>query len=97
MHCFPFERTEFLSSPVLTKKSTTATIEFRAALGVACPQRIFMPAEIRPGGIENTWRAYVDTVPSCKDHCRHEAVLHVTKGELGKTLGTVNLGVVGQD
>jgi hypothetical protein len=90
MQTFTFKPTAALASTVLAKKTTAATVEFRAEFD----RQIFVLASLEAGADGETWSATVQSVPVYNDDFRPEAVLHLTKGELGKPLGTVELGVV---
>ena len=90
MQSFTFQPTSALSSTILAKKTTVATVEFKAE----SDRQVFVPASLEAGADGETWRAIVQHVPRHNDHSRQEAVLHVAKGELGKPLGSLELGVI---
>lgn len=90
MQTFTFNPTLALTPAILAKKTTTATVEYRAGFD----QQIFVPASLEAGADTQTWRATVQSVPRHSDDFPQQAVLHVTKGELGRHLGSVELGAV---
>jgi hypothetical protein len=90
MQTFTFKPAGPLTTTILARKTTAATVEFKAEVD----RHIFVHASLEADADGETWRATVQSVPIHNDRSRQEAILHVTKGELGKPLGSVELGTV---
>ena len=88
MSTFSFEPTESLSSDILRAKSTFAKVAFQ-------PKGVYISAKLEsPEDGTTAWKAIVDYTPKQRTHLDKTATLYITKGELGKILGTVELGQV---
>jgi hypothetical protein len=92
MQTLTFNPTAAITPTILAKKTTDTTVEFKAGVD----RQIFVPASLEAvaGADAPTGRATVQSVPRHSDDFAQHAVLHVTKGELGKHLGSVELGPV---
>ena len=78
-----------IDTAILTAKSTTAKVVFH-------PHEIYVDATIAQINGEDNWQIEVEYVPRQKNVSQEDinAVLCLTKGELGKVLATVPLGDV---
>ncbi|OJJ45917.1 hypothetical protein ASPZODRAFT_26514 [Penicilliopsis zonata CBS 506.65] len=75
-----------IAETVLSAKTTHATVSFH-------PIEIYMTGTLeRPDEEHDAWRVSVSNVPNPLAHPNENAVLHLTQGELGKPLGSVELG-----
>ncbi|KAF4985606.1 hypothetical protein FDECE_16443 [Fusarium decemcellulare] len=94
MHTFTFSATPNITPAILSAPSTRAKV-------CITPPDAYVDAVIQPGSSqssEGNWVAIVDNLPQATatrlQKEGQSAVLHLTKGELGKYLGSVDLGRV---
>lgn len=85
-YTFQFRSSDALPDEVLHAKTTYVKVSYH-------PVDMYVNATLEPPSNEHDfWRVVVGQVPNPLAHPNEEAVLHVTRGELGKHLGTVKLG-----
>ncbi len=98
MATYTFTPTTSLPSTLLSHRSTTAKVGFT-------PVDMFVDAELiapeessedEDGNETGKWRVVVDALPNSSMHPIAKATLYLTKGELGRSLGSVELGMARQ-
>ena len=94
MHVFTFDGPNDHMANVLAHRSTEATVQFVSTSANGQKQEIFIPATLKNDEPAGPWEAHVGGVPQVKDGGLGEATLYLTKGELGKNLGSLALGSV---
>jgi len=92
MRAFTFQPSNPLSAEVLSVRSTHAKVSFE-------PLEVYVDAKLEQlEDGSNLWKTTIEDVPrhpNCAEGaCPVRAILHVTRGEHGKLLGTADLGLV---
>ena len=97
MRTFTFQPSLSLDSSVLSRKSTCAKVCYQAqdCDGTGNLNEVFSDAKLyAPSTGSDRWSVVVDFVPGMVTAPSMKAVLYVTRGDLGKQLGSIELGTV---
>ena len=97
MRTFTFQPSPSLDPSILSRKSTCAKVSYEAQdlSSTDNHNAVYSDAKlVAPAANDEHWKVMVDFVPQIAQVSRLKATLHVTRGELGKMLGSAELGAV---
>ena len=97
MRTFTFQPSLSLDSSILFRKSTCAKVCYQAedSDNTDNLNEVFSDAKLYcPDSGSDRWSVVVDFVPQMVQVASMKATLHLTRGELGKQLGSIELGTV---